>query len=452
MYTSFLYQHAPVLVQNIMLSVRALIRKLIREKHGNAKLLQQITAHSYNEQAINSFAAEQLQHTLANAAEKVPFYQKLNINMELGITDFPFIDKAMLKAQKEQFFSHDSNGVIVKGETSGTTGQALSIPQNLNSVLREQAFVSRYLTWAGFKKGDKRAWLRGDMVVPVATKSAPFWRYSYFENMILLSSFHLTVQSMPLYLHAMHEFGVDIIQAYPSSIVALAKYLQSTDAYYPGELKSIVTSSESLSKEHKALIEERFKCVVFDWYGLFERVAAIGSCEHGRYHIFTDYAYVELLPAGNMIDGRERAEIVGTNFNNSLYPLIRYKTGDYVVISHETSCPCGSSFPIVEQIEGRIGDYLIGEDGQKIAILNHISKGVKGVLACQFYQQQKEKIEIRVVVEPNVFDEQQKAILIHNTHERVGYSIEVQVNEVPQLEQTKAGKIRQAICTYKEHK
>jgi hypothetical protein len=34
---------------------------------------------------------------------------------------------------------------------------------------------------------------------------------------------------------------------------------------------------------------------VFDWYGQAERVAAIGTCEHGSYHVLTDYSGVALL-------------------------------------------------------------------------------------------------------------------------------------------------------------
>lgn len=207
-------------------------------------------------------------------------------------------------------------------------------------------------------------------------------------------------------------------------------------------MKSIVTSSESLSQEDKKLVEERFGCVVFDWYGLFERVAAIGSCEHGRYHILSDYSHVELVDAG---DGRH--EIIGTNFNNDLQPLIRYRTGDHVYLSDEKSCPCGRILPIIDRIEGRIGDYLLGEDGQKIHILNHIPKGVTGLIATQFIQDDPKRIEVQAVVDSRLFDKQQEHILIENTKERLGKSMDVFVTIVDQIQKTKNGKTRQAICT-----
>jgi len=446
MYTSFLYKYAPVVIQNILISVRGISRKLIREKRGDDVLLKEVSEHCFDKSRVSRFAANQLSHVLKGAVNTVPFYQNLNLVGKVELEDFTYISKKTLINNAEKFNSQASKGFVIYGATSGTTGLALNIPQNLNSVLREQVFVSRYLNWAGYTKGDKRAWIRGDMIIPITSKTAPFWRYSYFEDMILLSSFHLLTSTMPLYLNAMYDFDVDIIQAYPSSIVALAKYLEVTDSYYLGTLKSIITSSETLSSEDKALVEKRFKCTVFDWYGLFERVAAIGSCEHGRYHIFTDYSHVELLPAGDTIDGQSRAEIVGTNFNNSHYPLIRYKTGDHVILSNETHCPCGRVFPIVESIEGRASDYLIGEDGQKVMIINHIPKGIKGVLGCQFFQRTKHEIEVRVLVNTTVFDSKEQKKLIQNTNEKLGYSISVSVKIVSQLERTKAGKVRQVIC------
>ncbi|MGL6172430.1 MAG: exopolysaccharide biosynthesis protein VpsH, partial [Vibrio sp.] len=175
------------------------------------------------------------------------------------------------------------------------------------------------------------------------------------------------------------------------------------------------------------------------------RVAAIGQCEHGRYHLLSDYSYVELLPAGE-----GRYELVGTNFNNHYFPLIRYKTGDHVYLDKHDSCPCGRVFPVIQRIDGRIGDYLLGEDGQKVHILNHIPKGVAGVIACQFVQHERQHIVVKVVAEAEQFNLEQQQKLISNTQTRLGSSIKVTVDMVTELERSANGKIRQAICTIKD--
>lgn len=444
MFTSSLYVKAPIWLQNVMLSVRVLSRKMVRENGEMRAVLQEIQANEFSRTHLADYQHKQLQKTLANARNHVPFYQDLEVpNLELEA--FPYLDKSVLRRDHKQFISQNKPSMVVKGATSGTTGTPLTILQDRHSVIREQAFVARQLAWAGYRKGDKRAWIRGDMVVPLSQKQGPFWRYSWFEQMIVLSSFHLTPKTMSSYLQAMVDFGVEVIQAYPSSIATLARYLEANQSYYPAKLKSIITSSESLSAEDRQVIETRFGCKVFDWYGLFERVAAIGQCEHGRYHLLSDYSHVELLAAG---DGRY--ELVGTNFNNQYFPLIRYKTGDHVHLSENEACPCGRVFPVIERIEGRIGDYLVGEDDQKVHILNHIPKGIAGIMACQFVQNERGQIVVKVVADAEQFNQEQQKQLISNTQARLGSSLNVTIDIVSALERTANGKIRQAICTIKD--
>ena len=138
--------------------------------------------------------------------------------------------------------------------------------------------------------------------------------------------------------------------------------------------------------------------------GWFERVAAIGSCEHGNYHLI-DYSHVEFLDCG---DGKHEI-VVGTT------------TMHFIWLSHwgsrcaiRASCPCGRTYPVIEKIEGRVGDFLLGEDGQKIHILNHIPKGIEGLISCQFVQEKAESIKVLAVVDEAKFTQQEQQ-LITNT-------------------------------------
>jgi len=441
MLTSALYRNSPIFIQNLLISFRAFIRKILRENPEKLSRLDLID-NEYSINKLEVYGNKHLAIALNNALDNTKYYPMKIQKNRADLEQFPYLTKDELRNRPSDFLSKVKPKIVIKGSTSGTTGTPLSIPQSMDSVIREQAFVSRMLKWAGYEKDDKRAWIRGDLIVPIKQLPPPYWRYSWFENMIMLSSFHMTREALPLYIQAMVDYGVDIIQAYPSSIATLAKYLESKGEYYPGKIKSVITSSESLTPEDRQVIEERFRCKVFDWYGLFERVAAIANCEYGRYHVLTDYSYVEFLDVGN-----GRHEIVGTNFNNLYYPLIRYKTGDHVILSKEKECPCGRVYPMVERIEGRVGDYLVGENGQKVHILNHIPKGVKGLLACQFVQDSADCIQAVVVIDAEIFDNKQKSQLVTNIKERLGQNIIVVIKEVASIPRTKNGKIRQAICS-----
>ena len=108
----------------------------------------------------------------------------------------------------------------------------------------------------------------------------------------------------------MEEFDPVVIQAYPSAILFLARHLDSSGRRYKGRaLKSVVTSSETVTDEHRELVCRAFGCRIFDSYGSLERMARILTCEHGNYHVMSDLSYTELIPQG---DGT--CEVIGTTF------------------------------------------------------------------------------------------------------------------------------------------
>jgi phenylacetate-CoA ligase len=124
----------------------------------------------------------------------------------------------------------------------------------------------------------------------------------------------------------------------------------------------------------RAAVEQAFGVRVFDWYGQSERVAAIGSCEHGRYHLLSDYGSAALLAT----DQAGAFELVGTGLNNLAMPLVHYRTGDTIVPGDEGeqhACPCGRVFPTVDAIVGRQEKVITLPDGRMIGRLDRIFQG-----------------------------------------------------------------------------
>ncbi|MCF8780052.1 phenylacetate--CoA ligase family protein [Vibrio sp. IRLE0018] len=442
MFTSKLYVKSPVWFQTLALSMRALARKKLRNNKETQEVIAELLSHDYSIDKLDSYRIKKKNEVLLNAIDNSSFYSQVSSN-SLDVDKFPFMDKNLCRENASEIRSKIKPNVVVHGTTGGTTGMPLEIPQSMHSVIYEQAFISRHLQWAGFKEGDKRAWLRGDMIVPLHQTKPPFWRNSYFEDMLYLSSYHLTAQNIPSYIEAMVDYGVDIIQAYPSAISIIANYLEQNGLVYPAKLKAIITSSEKLSLHERSVISKVFGCNVFDWYGMFERVAAIANCEHGRYHLLTDYSHVEFGP---LIDGAN--EIIGTNFNNLYFPLIRYKTGDRVLLSKEESCPCGRVYPLIDEVVGRSTDYLLAIGGNKIgsAILSFVPKGVEGLLETQFVQKTFGKVSVYAVVECGKFNSIQEEKLINNLKHCVGVEIKVEVHVVDKLTRTSSGKLKHVIC------
>ena len=65
----------------------------------------------------------------------------------------------------------------------------------------------------------------------------------------------------------------------------------------------------------------------------------------------------------------KKNEIISTELNNDLSPLINYKIGDKIIMS-DKKCNCGRNLKLVKRIEGRIGsDDILKPDGTKMNYL-----------------------------------------------------------------------------------
>jgi len=84
---------------------------------------------------------------------------------------------------------------------------------------------------------------------------------------MMFSSYHLTQQNLPYYIDEMAKFNPELIDSYPSSIYIVAKFLVENGGAGLIKPKGIVTSAATLFEEQRELIEEAFKCKVYDQYG-----------------------------------------------------------------------------------------------------------------------------------------------------------------------------------------
>ena len=255
--------------------------------------------------------------------------------------------------------------------TSGTSGSPLSLVQSLGAVIREEAFIQRQLCWIGWRPGQRRAWIRGDLVCDERPPDGRYWRRDPVGKLLVMSSYHLSGTTIGAYVAALEAYDPVVIHAYPSSIGAIAHWLDAAGRRYRGRsLRGVMTSSETLEPGVRAAVMRAFGVIVFDWYGQAERVAAIGTCEHGRYHLLTDYGGVELLA---LPDGSN--ELVGTSLNNAAMPLARYRTGDTVRAGEPAPCPCGRVFPTLEAVIGRQERSVTLPDGRLVARLDRVFQG-----------------------------------------------------------------------------
>src|SRR5215831_16807956 len=233
--SSFAYRYSPVWVQELFISAKSSLRGMMRESRSFQAIAAQIEVSQWwSERKLRDFQSWKLRAIVRAAVRDVPYYRERYRSLALNLEDgefsklfptLPSISKADVREGGKSFISEARRGPLFPGSTSGTTGAPLRLYQDLSAINRENAFIWRQLSWAGLRRGERRAWMRGDMVAPATQRKPPYWRVDRAANMLMLSSYHLSEAAAPAYLGALADFDPIVIQAYPSSIGFLAAWM-----------------------------------------------------------------------------------------------------------------------------------------------------------------------------------------------------------------------------------
>lgn len=452
MYSLPVYKRSPVWLQNMMLSARGYARRTLREGSAFRRELEEVERTQWlGHEAMRRQQLERLQKVVRHAALHVPYYREsfaaagFSPDQLVSLEDvqrIPVLTKRNAFDAGERMLAENTSGPRFSNSTSGTTGMSMKVQRDLQSINRENAFVWRQCIWAGGRPGDRRVWIRGDKIVPADVKAPPFWRYSKADNMLMMSSYHLSEQSAEHYIRALEEFDPVFGMVYPSAVLLLARYMVNAGRMYRGKsLRGFMTSSETVTDEHRRLVQEAFGCRIFDWYGSAERVTAIGNCEHGNYHVISDYGFTELVPQD---DGA--CEVIGTSFDNFLMPWIRYRLGDSIVPADpDFVCPCGRAFPVVKQVVGRVEDYVLMPDGRHVFMMSNALDHIPNLLEGQVRQDSADEVQILIVPAPGT--QIDKAASVAAAKAQLGEGLRITVREVAEIPRTSNGKLRVVVRT-----
>ncbi len=128
-------------------------------------------------------------------------------------------------------------------------------------------------------------------------------------------------------------------------------------------LKAGIFGAEAWSEEMRHDIEKTLGIKAYDIYGLTELsgpgVAFECSAQSGM-HINEDHFIPEIIDpdTGEVLPDGQQGELVFTAITKTAFPLLRYRTRDICVLSHE-KCPCGRTHVKMSKPRGRSDDMLI---------------------------------------------------------------------------------------------
>lgn len=347
---------------------------------------------------INNFKLKKLKALFITSFHQVDYYRKLFIDYDFDPEKFsdledlsrlPILNKSEVIASPSKFINPSKTFGSIKLKTSGTTGQPLVAFTTRKQWINEQASIWRHWRWAGYSLRDKMVIFRSYN----PNEGESFTKLDRLRNWLYVSPYHLTDSFLETFLNQIVKWKPRFFRGYPSSIYLVALAAKRFGVSFDG-LKGVLTASEVLTEQYRAVIEDGLGCKVFDHYGQAEITTMAQECEeHQGMHFLDDYAHTEFLPTER--NGEYR--VIATNLHNHAMPLIRYDTGDLVNLS-ESSCKCGRSFKIASKIIGRNDQFLIGIEGNFIPSINIYTffAGLSEVKRFQVIQYGLAKVEILI--------------------------------------------------------
>jgi phenylacetate-CoA ligase len=245
---------------------------------------------------------------------------------------------------------------------------------------------------------------------------------------------------MRVYRQMIEKFQPSYIRGMASSLFLFSRFLVAEGLELDqGRPRAVFSSCEQLYDWEKEMIERGLRAPVANTYGVSEHseIAACPPC--GSMHLMEEDVYCELVPLSE--DG-QTLEIVATQLNNTLTPLIRYRTGD-IADRITQGCSCGRGLAILEGLRGRAHDFIVAPDGRFVhgQFFTHLLVFESGIQKYQVIQEELTRFRILLVTGPDYSRESETRVLT-GMQSYLGDSIKVQFEYPDNIPLTGAGKHR----------
>lgn len=226
------------------------------------------------------------------------------------------------------------------------------------------SWFQRFLTWYGYCLGDPFVQLWGCQLVTSLKTRFIQKVLNFVSNIYYINSHNMNHSTFLDYYSNIKCMKLKVFYGYVSSILNFAEYLEALDLI-PLEVGSVVTTAETLLHHQRNKIEMKFQTPVYSQYGCDEINGLASECEtHSGFHISSEHVYLEVLKDNSPVGKGESGEVVLTDLDAYQMPLIRYKLGDVAHFGDKYNCR--KELPLLEKIEGRTSDIIVGPSGNSV--------------------------------------------------------------------------------------
>lgn len=360
-------------------------------------------------------------------------------NMAAIFSSLPIVTKKNVLDRSADFLSDEYDKTeLLHDRTSGSTGKILDIYWNKKQHIRSlMSLWSRRHQRFGIMPDSKCVFFHSIAYrensgfddegndVSEAARQVFSPHIMLRENGIVLSLSKLDFSERALntYYRYIVQFEPEWMMGHPSTVLLLARHMQSHGLPPIKSLKYIELAGEFLQPAYRTAIEEIMQVPTANEYGAREVNGIAFECAEGHLHVMPRNVHVEIIEDGVPVPMGEPGHVCITGLNNKAMPFVRYDLGDRGRLLPGESCSCGNVHPILDVQAGRGNELITRPDGTYVecVIMFYAVEAVNAYLdqcILQFRAIQKDvsNFELQIVVpadrQSNELDRQIRACFL----------------------------------------
>jgi phenylacetate-coenzyme A ligase PaaK-like adenylate-forming protein len=441
------YSKLPARLQTLACTVEG--ARIQRSRYGGdfQDLLRQAQSRTFAPwEEVKALRDDRVRRFVEHCARTVPYYRRQFRELGLDpretkslddLEHVPILKREVVQERPAEFASEAVPECDrIRVHTSGSAGSALHLDTTLSAVREQWATWWRYWGWHGIEQGMWCAAFGGRAVVPLTQKRPPFWRYNYVGRQILFSSYHLGRAELDAYLGELRRARPPWLHGFPSVLALVAERALETGFEFGYPIRWVTIGGENLLAQQATLMQRAFGVRPKQHYGLTEATSNISECPNGTLHVDEDFASTEFVPSPD----QSGALIVGTNFTNLATPLLRYDLEDVATVER-SPCTCGRPGRAIASVDGRLYDYVVLTNGERMIGLDYIFQEMLNVREAQIYQPARGELVFRVVPRAG-YGEADETLLLSEAKRRLGDETKLRVEYINAVERSRTGKLR----------
>ncbi len=311
-----------------------------------------------------------LQHHLSYLQRTSPYYRELFQQYGFSAGEFcsleclaalPLTRKADLAECNQKFLAVSEEQIVDICQTSGTTGEPVTIWQTEADLRRLARNEQLAFTAAGITRSDR-------VLIGASLDRVFMAGLAYFLGLRQIGATAIRAGSgqPALVAELIYQQRPNVLVGVPSLLLQVARQFQKRGEN-PAEMgiDKLICIGEPIRNEDLSLsplgntLHDCWSAQILGTYASTEMATAFADCTAGcGGHLLPELVIVEIIDDfGNPVVSGEAGEVVVTPLGIEGTPLLRYRTGDMARL-HSEPCRCGNQTPRLGPILGRRSQML----------------------------------------------------------------------------------------------